>query len=58
MNQPCQKTEVIDMIREDVKDIRSDVKLLLADKYKAKGISMVIMFVISSAVAIIAKLTW
>ena len=38
MNIPCNKTEVIDMIKDDVTEIKSDVKSLLEFKNKLLGI--------------------
>lgn len=58
MTHECKKEEIIDIIQSDVKEIKMDVKLLLADKYKMQGVSITIIFIISSAVAVIAKLAW
>jgi hypothetical protein len=56
MNHPCERQEVIDIMKDDLKEVKHDVKLLLADKYKMQGVSITIIFVISSAVALLAKL--
>ena len=63
MTHECKKAEVIEIMREeaketksDIKEIKSDVKILLASKNKMDGGLLVIMFLISSAVAVIAKL--
>lgn len=37
MNTPCEKTEVIEMIREDVTEIKTDVKTLLLCHYQNMG---------------------
>jgi len=56
MTHECKKEEVIEIVREDVREIKADVKTLLASKNKMDGGLLVIMFLISSAVALIAKL--
>jgi hypothetical protein len=47
MNTPCEKSEVINIIREDVKEIRKDVKDLVSFKAKVIGIQIGISFVIT-----------
>ncbi len=56
MKHECSKEEIIDIVREDVKEIKGDVKTLLASKNKIEGVTFTMMFLISSAVALIAKL--
>ena len=53
MNHPCQKTEVIDMIKDDVAEIKGDVKQLLQTQWKADGRSTVISIIVSAVTAII-----
>lgn len=56
MTHECSKKEVINIIRDDVKEIKSDLKIVLASKNKMDGGLLVVVFIISSAVALIAKL--
>ena len=56
MPHECKKEEVIDIIRDDIKEVKGDVKTLLASKNKIEGVSLTIMFIVSTVVAIIAKL--
>ena len=37
MNQPCEKTEVINIIRDDLKEVKGDVKQLLVIHYENVG---------------------
>lgn len=37
MNQPCEKHEIIEVIRDDLKEIKGDVKTLLVFHYKGVG---------------------
>ena len=53
MNTPCEKSEVINIIREDVKEIRKDVKDLISFKAKVIGIQIGISFVITGVINLI-----
>lgn len=45
--------ELIDFIREDLKELKADVKLLLADKNKRLGIQITTSFLFSLVFALI-----
>ena len=51
MTTPCEKTEVIDIIRQDLKEVKSDIKILL----KFKNQFMAIALTISTMVTVIAN---
>ena len=53
MNTPCEKSEVINIIREDVKEIRKDEKDLISFKAKVIGIQIGISFVITGVINLI-----
>lgn len=40
MSMPCEKTEVINIIKDDVKEIKTDIKDLLQFKNKILGITI------------------
>ena len=40
--EPCSKTEMIDMIHEDLRDIKKDIRSLLEFKNRALGIILTI----------------
>ena len=48
----CNKTEVIEMIKDDVSEIKGDVKTLLQAQWKADGRSTVIGFIVSTVVSL------
>jgi hypothetical protein len=54
MTHDCSKKEVIEIMREDVKEIKGDVKTLLSSKYKIDGSILTMQFVISIGVTLIA----
>lgn len=48
----CDKEVAIDMMREDLREIKSDVKLLLAERNRRDGI----MYIVSGVIAMIVSL--
>lgn len=50
------KEVIIDMIREDIREIKSDIKQLLSFKWKIIGGSVGISTLISVLVAFVAKM--
>ena len=53
MNHDCKYEKVIEMITEDLREIKSDVKNLLKFKWQLMGIATFLSFVISLIVALL-----
>lgn len=53
MTLPCHKTEVIDMIKDDVSEIKIDVKTLLESQWKSDGRATIIAGIVSFVIAVI-----
>lgn len=52
MEHKCVKEEIIDIVREDVREIKGDVKLLVAESNKRIGVIYVVSFISSVLVAL------
>jgi len=53
MNSPCEKSDVIQYMRDDIKEIKSDVKMLLEIRNKQSGFNKALNIVITGMTTII-----